>query len=105
MSSPRGGRAGVVAATSWSKVLWGGQGGTGEGTQVKGRLVLGAQQRREGSVDQELAPGSGERGPGADLAGQNSDKLRHAEMWGEEAALRLVWRSLSVGPREQSCWV
>lgn len=49
-------------------------------------------------MDQELAPGSRERGPGADLAGQNSDKLRHAEMWGEEAALRPVWRSLS-------CWV
>ena len=34
-----------------------------------------------------------------------SDKLRLGEMWGEEEASRREWRSLSVGPREQSCWV
>lgn len=36
-------------------------------------------------------------GPGADPAGQNSDKLRHAEMWGEEAASRPLWEELKCG--------
>lgn len=67
----RHGRGGAVLALGrrrwWrgcdgrSEVQWGGRGGTGEGAQAKGRwLVPGAQQEREGSVDRELTPASGE---------------------------------------------
>lgn len=61
MSSPWGGRAGIVAATSWSEVLWGGRGGTGEGTQVKGWLVPGAHRGRRALWTRSLhqAPGRG----------------------------------------------